>query len=530
MVQPKSTNFPRCSNYSASNKNLESRGAYEVESLHVLSQSTLLYVCQISSKSINCQGIRASEEKSDRTKKHKLHEMLDLLCFQSQNLESRGGYEVESLHVLSQSTLLCVCQISSKSINCQGIRASEEKSGPTKKHKLHKMLDLLCFQSQNLESRGAYEVENLHVLKQSNLLCVCQVSSISDNFQGKRASEEKNGQTKKHQFHEMLDLLGFQSQNLESRGGYEVESLHVLSQSTLLCVCQISTKSINCQGIRASDEKSGRTKKHKLHEMLELLCFQSQNLESRGAYEFESLHVLSQSTVVCVCQISSKSINCQGIRASEEKSGPTKKHKLHKMLDLLCFQSQNLESRGAYEVENLHVLKQSNLLCVCQVSSISDNFQGKRASEEKNGQTKKHQFHEMLDLLGFQSQNLESRGGYEVESLHVLSQSTLLCVCQISTKSISCQGIRASEEKIGRTNKHKLHEMLDLLCFQSQNLESRGAYEFESLHVLSQSTVVCVCQISSKSINCQGIRASEEKSGPTKKHKLHEMLDLLCFQ
>ena len=466
MIEPKSTNFTRCSNYSASNKNLESRGAYEVESLHVLSQSTLLCVCQISTKSISCQGIRASEEKIGRTNKHKLHEMLDLLCFQSQNLESRGAYEFESLHVLSQSTVVCVCQISSKSINCQGIRASEEKSGPTKKHKLHKMLDLLCFQSQNLESRGAYEVENLHVLKQSNLLCVCQVSSISDNFQGKRASEEINGQTKKHQFHEMLDLLGFQSQNLESRGGYEVESLHVLSQSTLLCVCQISTKSISCQGIRASEEKIGRTKKQKLHEMLDLLCFQSQNLESRGAYEFESLHVLSQSTVVCVCQISSKSINCQGIRASEEKSGPTKKHKLHKMLDLLCFQSQNLESRGAYEVENLHVLKQSNLLCVCQVSSISDNFQGKRASEEINGQTKKHQFHEMLDLLGFQSQNLESRGGYEVESLHVLSQSTLLYVCQISSKSINCQGIRASEEKSDRTKKHKLHEMLELLCFQ----------------------------------------------------------------
>ena len=64
-----------------------------------------------------------------------------------------------------------------------------------------------------------------------------------------------------------------------------------------------------------------------------------------------------------------------------------------------------------------------------------------------------------------------------------------------------CQGIRASEEKSGPTKKHKLQEMLDLLCFQSQNLESRGAYEVESLHVLSQSTVVCVCQISSKSID-----------------------------
>ena len=145
----------------------------------------------------------------------------------------------------------------------------------------------------------------------------------------------------------MLDLLCFQSQNLESRGAYEFESLHVLSQSTVVCVCQISSKSINCQGIRASEEKSGPTKKHKLHKMLDLLCFQSQNLESRGGYEVESLHVLSQTTLLCVCQISSKSINCQGIRASEEKSGQTKKHKLHELREQLCFHSQNLESRRA---------------------------------------------------------------------------------------------------------------------------------------------------------------------------------------
>ena len=184
------------------------------------------------------------------------------------------------------------------------------------------MLDLLCFESQNLESRGGYEVESLHVLSESTLLCVCQNSSISINCQGIRAGEEKSGRTKKHKLHEMLDLFYFQSQNLESMGGYEVESLHVLSQSTLLCVRQISSKSINCQGIRASEEKSGQTKKHKLHEMLDLLCFQSQNLETRVGYEVESLHVLSQSTLLCVCQTSSKSINCQGIRASEEVVKP----------------------------------------------------------------------------------------------------------------------------------------------------------------------------------------------------------------
>ena len=177
---------------------------------------------------------------------------------------------------------------------------------------------------------------------------MCVPNSIqSDNCQGKRASEEKSGQTKKHQFHEMLDLLCFQYQNLESRRAYEVENLHVLSQSTVVCVCRISSKSINCQGIRASEEKSRPTKKHKLHEMLDLLCFQSQNLESREEKKLKVCMYLVNQLLLCVCQTSSKSINCQGIRASEEKSGPTKKHEFHEMLDLLCFQSQNLESRRA---------------------------------------------------------------------------------------------------------------------------------------------------------------------------------------
>ena len=45
---------------------------------------------------------------------------------------------------------------------------------------------------------------------------------------------------------------------------------------------------------------------------------------------------------------------------------------------------------------------------VCQNSTNSNNFQGNRASEEKGGQTKKHKFLEMLNLLCFQGQNLGS--------------------------------------------------------------------------------------------------------------------------
>ena len=63
--------------------------------------------------------------------------------------------------------------------------------------------------------------------------------------------------------------------------------------------------------------------------------------------------------------MSSKSNKFQCKKASEEESGPTKKIKLHEMLDQLCFQSQNLESRGAQEVEILHVVSHLLPQCVC---------------------------------------------------------------------------------------------------------------------------------------------------------------------
>ena len=53
------------------------------------------------------------------------------------------------------------------------------------------------------------------------------------------------------------------------------------------------------------------------------------------------------------------------------------------MHDLLCFQWQNLGSKRANEFETLHVANHLIPLCVCQISSKSSNFQGKKASEEK---------------------------------------------------------------------------------------------------------------------------------------------------
>ena len=90
------------------------------------------------------------------------------------------------------------------------------------------------------------------------------------------------------------------------------------------------------------------------------------------------------------------------------------------MLALLCFRWQNLESSGAQQTEALHVVGQLLLLCVCQISSKLNIFQRKKASEEKSGPTKKNKFYEMLNLLSFQSKNLESSGMSEVETLHVV--------------------------------------------------------------------------------------------------------------
>ena len=58
----------------------------------------------------------------------------------------------------------------------------------------------------------------------------------------------------------------------------------------------------------------------------------------------------------------------------------------------------------------------------------------------------------------------------------------------------------------------------------------KGAYEAESLHVVSQSPLLCVCFLTSKTCIFQRKNASEEQSGQTEKHKLPEMLDQLCFQ
>ena len=104
-------------------------------------------------------------------------------------------------------------------------------------------------------------------------------------------------------------------------------------------MCKISTKLNNFQGKRASEEKSGQTKKIKFYENRPtLLPMTKLRVKwSLGSWDFACS--ANQLIPLCVCQVSSKSNNFQGKRASEEKSGQSKEPKLYKMRDVFCFQS-----------------------------------------------------------------------------------------------------------------------------------------------------------------------------------------------
>ena len=62
------------------------------------------------------------------------------------------------------------------------------------------------------------------------------------------------------------------------------------------------------------------------------------------------------------------------------------------MLHLLCFRWQKSWVKGAWVNETLPVVSQLLLLCVCQFLSKLNTFQRKKASEEKSRPTKKNNF------------------------------------------------------------------------------------------------------------------------------------------
>ena len=155
VVKRKSTNFTRCSTYYASDKKISSQVELQKMKVCIWLVNYFHYVCAKLRRNRTTFSERGlARKKSGQSKRHKLHEMLDLLCFQWQDLGSKGAQEVESLHVPNQLFPLCLWQTSSRSNIFEGKRASEAKFGQPKKQKNHELLDLVYFQSQSLESWG----------------------------------------------------------------------------------------------------------------------------------------------------------------------------------------------------------------------------------------------------------------------------------------------------------------------------------------------------------------------------------------
>ena len=156
VVQPRSTNFTRCSTCSAFNDKIS--GQMELKKLK-------LFMCLVNyfhyvSARIHPNPIPLRVNGLARQK---------MVKPKSKNFTRCSIYSASYRKILSQGELkkmklcmqfshlppLCVSQVSAKSKNFHDKRGNEENSGQTKKHKSYEMLDLLCLRWQNLESRGA---------------------------------------------------------------------------------------------------------------------------------------------------------------------------------------------------------------------------------------------------------------------------------------------------------------------------------------------------------------------------------------
>ena len=85
---PKSSNFTRCPNFSASKDTISSQGELRKLKLCINLIKYFQYVCAKFHPDPTVFRVKGlTRKKSGQSKKHKLHEMLDLLCFRRKNLE-----------------------------------------------------------------------------------------------------------------------------------------------------------------------------------------------------------------------------------------------------------------------------------------------------------------------------------------------------------------------------------------------------------------------------------------------------------
>ena len=91
IVEPQSTNFTRCTIFFAPNDRLSSQAEFRKLKLCMWLVNYYHYACAKIQQNRTIFSVKGlARRKVAQPKKHRYHEMLDLLCFQSKNLESRG--------------------------------------------------------------------------------------------------------------------------------------------------------------------------------------------------------------------------------------------------------------------------------------------------------------------------------------------------------------------------------------------------------------------------------------------------------
>ena len=200
------------------------------------------------------------------------------------------------------------------------------------------------------------------------------------------------------------------------------------------------------------------------------------------------------------------------------------------MRDLFCFRRQNLESMGAQEKETLHIVIQLLPLCVCQISSKSNNFQRKKAGKEKNWSKQKAQTSRDVRptlLLIKKSWVKEKVGQWDpactlVNYLHYVSANF-----QPNRTNFRVKGL-ATKEVV----KAKSTNFTRCSTYFASNDKYSGQRELKTLKLCMYLVTYFhkECAKNHPIYILEGKRASEAKSGDSKKHNVQELLNLLCFQ
>ena len=156
VVNSKSTNFTRCSTYSASNEKISGKKELRKLKICMCLIKIFHYVCDKNHPNPTFLRVKALARR--KKVKPKIPTFTRCSTYSSSDDKISGQRELRKLE-------LCMYQINYFHYVCaknhpnptvlrvKGL--ARQKRGETKKHKVHEMLDLLCFRWQNLESRGA---------------------------------------------------------------------------------------------------------------------------------------------------------------------------------------------------------------------------------------------------------------------------------------------------------------------------------------------------------------------------------------